>query len=166
MKLNVVSLRHATGKQFSFAFEVPAAEEFFWLRGPVSVSGKVANSGGHMVVSGTIRALASFECQCCLRDYETELVEEFRQEYRETSQESPLPKDAEYSVYEGDELDLTELVRDTLLLAEPMKKVCRLDCKGLCPVCGQDRNQSECHCDHEVIDPRLAALKQLLDSKQ
>ena len=110
--------------------------------------------------------MSSFECQRCLRDYETELVEEFRQEYRETSQESPLPADAEYGVYEGDELDVTELVRDTLLLAEPMKKVCQLDCKGLCPVCGQDRNQSDCHCDHEAIDPRLAALKQLLDSKQ
>lgn len=149
-----------------FAFEVSNEGDFSWLQGRVVVEGEVANSGGHMVVRGTVRARAVFECQRCLEAYETELVAPLEQEYRESTPEAPLPEDAAYGVFQGDELDLTDLVRDSLLLAEPMKKVCQLDCKGLCPVCGQNRNRRDCGCESGAIDPRLAALQQLLDPKK
>ena len=68
----------------------------------------------------------------------------------------------EFIVVEGMRLDLTALVREDLLLALPAKFLCREDCKGLCPMCGKNLNDGSCSCK-KPIDPRLEALRQLLD---
>lgn len=60
-------------------------------------------------------------------------------------------------------LDLSEIMRQNLLLALPMYPICRSKCKGLCPNCGRNWNEGPCDCTLEQIDPRLAVLKQLLD---
>ena len=62
--------------------------------------------------------------------------------------------------YRDDKIDLTEVVREQLYLALPMKPLCREDCKGLCPVCGVNRNRETCTCQEVWVDPRMAALKQ------
>lgn len=59
-------------------------------------------------------------------------------------------------------INLAPLVREYMLLDMPLQPICRPDCKGLCPQCGEDRNQVACGCEDERIDPRLAALKSLL----
>ena len=63
---------------------------------------------------------------------------------------------------EGDMLDIQDMIRDTLLAAQPLSNICKPDCKGLCPVCGQNLNEGDCGCDRFVPDPRMAALQQLL----
>jgi len=65
---------------------------------------------------------------------------------------------ADEETYRGKEVDLDPLVREQLLLALPKYPVCREDCKGLCPVCGQNLNDQDCGCDRHVPDPRWAAL--------
>jgi len=60
--------------------------------------------------------------------------------------------------YREDKIDLGEVVREQLYLALPMKPLCREDCKGLCPVCGANRNRETCTCQQEWVDPRMAAL--------
>lgn len=60
-------------------------------------------------------------------------------------------------------LEVSEVMRQNLLLALPMYPVCRSKCKGLCPKCGQNWNEAPCDCTLEEIDPRLAVLKQLLE---
>jgi uncharacterized protein len=59
-------------------------------------------------------------------------------------------------------LDLTEVVRQGLLLAIPMRPLCRPDCKGLCPMCGQNWNEGPCDCAEVEGDSRWAILKRLL----
>ena len=61
--------------------------------------------------------------------------------------------------YAGHEIDLDPVVREQILLALPGYPLCREDCKGLCPVCGQNRNERECGCDRHVPDPRWAGLE-------
>ncbi|HIC96028.1 TPA: DUF177 domain-containing protein, partial [Candidatus Bipolaricaulota bacterium] len=60
-------------------------------------------------------------------------------------------------------LDLTEVVRQNILVSIPMKILCRPDCAGLCPHCGHNLNEGPCGCEVEEIDPRWAALKELLN---
>jgi uncharacterized protein len=60
-------------------------------------------------------------------------------------------------------LDLSELVRQDLTLALPLVPLCRNDCRGLCPNCGTNWNESECDCSSETMDPRFQILRQLLD---
>jgi uncharacterized protein len=63
--------------------------------------------------------------------------------------------------YEHDEIDLGQLMREQFYLSLPMKPLCRVDCKGLCPSCGTNLNRGSCDCKREWEDPRFAALKNL-----
>jgi uncharacterized protein len=69
--------------------------------------------------------------------------------------------DLEVDFYQGDLLDVGGLLRSETDLALPMKPLCRPDCRGLCPVCGGNRNLTECRCDPRGPDPRLAPLEAL-----
>ncbi|MGZ4786962.1 MAG: YceD family protein [Terriglobales bacterium] len=70
-------------------------------------------------------------------------------------------KDAEVAFYEGDGVELEDILREQVLLAVPIKTVCREACKGLCPHCGKNLNTGECHCEPVAGDPRWDALKDL-----
>ncbi|MBR1859940.1 MAG: DUF177 domain-containing protein [Selenomonadaceae bacterium] len=59
-------------------------------------------------------------------------------------------------------IDIAEMIRDTVMAAQPIKNLCKEDCKGLCPICGANLNENECNCDRFVVDPRLEALKNFL----
>jgi uncharacterized protein len=75
--------------------------------------------------------------------------------------EAPVDEDVlGLAEYRDDKIDLGEVVREQLYLALPMKPLCLEDCKGLCPVCGVNRNRETCSCQQEWVDPRMAALKQ------
>jgi uncharacterized protein len=69
--------------------------------------------------------------------------------------------DLDTDFYVGGELDLARLVEAETTLALPMKPLCRTDCRGLCPVCGVNRNVTACDCQMRQPDPRLAVLKQV-----
>ncbi len=68
---------------------------------------------------------------------------------------------ADQELFDGKKIDLDPIVREQVLLALPMDAVCSEDCKGLCPVCGQNLNEKNCSCERKVVDPRLAALKNI-----
>jgi uncharacterized protein len=70
-------------------------------------------------------------------------------------------KDAEIAFYEGNGVELEDILREQILLAVPIKTVCRDACKGLCPQCGKNLNTTDCHCEPAVADPRWDALKNL-----
>lgn len=70
-------------------------------------------------------------------------------------------EDLDFATYEGEEIDLGGLLREQLLLVLPMTHLCREDCQGLCPQCGQDRNVATCECRPPSGDDRWAALRNL-----
>jgi uncharacterized protein len=79
---------------------------------------------------------------------------------------APLPAPEEETPFLIDQhhiLDLREAVRQQLVLAEPMKPLCRDGCAGLCPTCGADRNAGPCTCPVADVDPRWAALTNLIE---
>ena len=69
--------------------------------------------------------------------------------------------DLDVDFYQNDELDLAALVEAETTLALPMKPLCRDDCRGLCPVCGGNRNVVPCTCSERAPEPRLTVLKDL-----
>ena len=69
--------------------------------------------------------------------------------------------EAEIGYYEGEGVLLEDTLREQVLLAVPLKTVCREDCKGLCPHCGKSLNEGACSCAAEVKDPRWEALKEI-----
>jgi len=69
--------------------------------------------------------------------------------------------EAEIGYYQGEGLLLEDVLREQVLLAVPLKTVCREECKGLCPLCGRNLNDGACSCEQNEEDPRWAALKEI-----
>jgi uncharacterized protein len=67
--------------------------------------------------------------------------------------------ETEMGFYEGGGLELADVVREQVLMGLPMRSMCREDCRGICPVCGANRNGNPCACHEEFSDPRWDALK-------
>ncbi len=125
----------------------------------------VSRDGSDVVVLGDLAASVPLTCGRCLK--------EFRADVRPTVNVRYVPRpaasadaelvadDLDLDFYQNDELDLTALVETEATLALPMKPLCRDDCRGLCPVCGGNRNVAPCACPVRPPDPRLAALRDL-----
>jgi uncharacterized protein len=71
------------------------------------------------------------------------------------------PLDEEAFTFEGDQLDLRPMVRELAIVELPAAPLCRDECRGLCPVCGVDRNTLDCGHDEAALDPRWSVLDAL-----
>lgn len=74
--------------------------------------------------------------------------------------------DLSTAFYRDDMIDLGQLMREQFYLALPMKPLCDEACRGLCPHCGTNLNQSSCNCVSQWVDPRLEALRALKGEKE
>jgi uncharacterized protein len=72
-------------------------------------------------------------------------------------------EDLSDAFYRDEQIDLRQLMEEQFYLALPMKPLCREDCKGLCPNCGTNWNETKCNCEVRWEDPRLAGLKALMN---
>ena len=128
---------------------------------PVLANGTVRNTAGVLVMQGQIRTCIHGVCDRCASDFDqivefpidVVLVRELANEENEDEWVFPL---------EGDSADLEDIVRTVFVLNMDTKLLCKPDCEGLCCRCGKNLNEGPCTCQKE-IDPRLAALKQLLN---
>jgi len=100
---------------------------------------------------------ASGTCARCLETYPFRIDHDFSFVAKPASGD----EDRALSFYSGDEIDLSPLVREELLLSLPTRPLCREDCPGLCPRCGKNRDAGSCSCVDEWVDPRLAPLREL-----
>ena len=165
MKIDIAEAAGALGREIPFVFRttadaLEAAGADFSFEGPVTAEGSLVYTGVCYRVQGTVRAVKHFACDRCLADCRQEQAHEFTEEYR--SEDNGAEESTEAEIFTGDSIDIEALVRDTLLSSQSLSKLCRPDCKGLCPVCGKDLNEGDCGCDRFVPDPRLAALQQLV----
>lgn len=138
------------------------------LTEPAAVSGQIRLSGNEVFVNGHFETRAQVECDRCLQPVELPVSADFELEYIPDSEYESDGSVAELTeaemsvaVFDGDAIDIDEIVKEQVLLAVPTRMLCREDCKGICPQCGMDRNTSECNCVTNEIDPRWAALKDL-----
>lgn len=168
MRINVADLRRHPGESEPFFFrqEIPPINlggETIIFTGPVQVEGKITSGQRVLVVQGRVRSVARRECSRCLTPFEEEVVAPLEEEFAHASQVNLLDAAAreQVRVFSGDEIDLREAVEEALVLALPMKALCRPDCEGLCPRCGQELKEGACGCTETEMDERLAVLKEL-----
>ncbi len=118
-------------------------------------------------VVGKLATKLEFPCARCLEAVPYDVNRTFELLYRPQSvnfgpdEREMQDKDAEIAFYDGDGVELKDILREQILLAVPIKTVCREECKGLCPQCGKNLNAGECQCEHDTGDPRWDALKDL-----
>lgn len=138
------------------------------LVSPVKGQLRIRKIMPEVVIQGEITASAEFECSRCLKNYTSEIsapiivtyhpAEGLKAEGKREIREDEL----ETGFYFGDELDLTELLKEQILLNVSMKPLCSETCKGMCPKCGTDLNVNKCSCNLDKTDSRLEVLKELL----
>lgn len=146
---------------------LPALEDtaIRWVRGRVQFT----RTDRGVWVRGRLETEMEFVCSRCLEAFTLPLVLALDEEYFPrvdvtTGAFVEVPPEAEgtFIIDEHHILDLTEAVRQRAILAEPMKPLCRPDCRGLCPRCGANRNLTRCTCVEETVDPRWRALLDLM----
>jgi uncharacterized protein len=167
-----IELENLEGGKGSFAHvyqpdDLNPVDERVSLSAPAEVNGNVRLSGNQVFVNGHVDTRVQVECDRCLKPVELPVNADFTLEYisgsdYESSQVAELTEDAMLvAVFDGEAIDVDEIVKEQILLAVPTRMLCREDCKGICPDCGSDRNTGECNCVTTEIDPRWAALKNL-----
>jgi uncharacterized protein len=122
---------------------------------PVEVDAVLESMADSVVASGAARAPWRATCRRCLREIEGTARAEFREVFERH------PTEGETWPLSGDQADMTEMVREEMVLALPLAPLCRDDCRGLCPECGADRNEVDCGHAVADADPRWAALDDL-----
>jgi uncharacterized protein len=125
-------------------------------------------------VTGGLRTRLEMACARCLDPISHDVTRDFDLLYRPQGSDagreevSVTAAEAEVGYYQGEGVLLEDVLREQVLLAAPLKAVCREDCRGLCPHCGRNLNLEQCTCAEPIEDPRWEALKGLrekLDTK-
>jgi uncharacterized protein len=156
------------GEPFAHTYEpgeLPLEEERLRLTGPARIEGRASRKEDEVRLRGRIAAEAEVLCDRCLKPVLAPLEVEFETAFVPAAAEAGKTENVELlaeelglAAYEGDAVNLDELVREQILLAVPTRLLCREECRGLCPTCGADLNEGQCSCAQTETDPRWAAL--------
>ena len=171
MRIEVENLRGKGEGFFKHSYapdEIKLEDETARLVSSAVVIGNAGLKGEEVRVRGAITTEVELLCDRCAAPSVGPLEVEFDARFipqtkaaGETDNVELLPEDLGVAAYEGDAVDLDDLVREQILLALPSRNLCREDCKGLCQKCGANLNGEDCSCEQGEVDPRWAALADL-----
>ncbi|MGE5484681.1 MAG: YceD family protein [Ignavibacteriales bacterium] len=163
MRIPVNQLRQQVGLQASYTFEceIPSLiqDGVVVFTRPASVEAVLTNTGDSILAEVKAEAVANLRCGRCLESFELPVSTRFRVEFREGT--GPAPEDEDVALYSGDYIDLSDEVRQNIIVSLPMKPLCDEACKGLCPWCGVNLNVRQCACEPPVRDERWSVLEKL-----
>ncbi|NUM76004.1 DUF177 domain-containing protein [candidate division KSB1 bacterium] len=134
------------------------------LTNRIQIDVDLERRASRLILRNTINTVGRFTCDRCLTEFDRTIVDTGRVVF--TSDEELLAfSEDEVHVLEKDarEIDVTNDIRDLVLLAVPAKILCSEDCKGLCPHCGVNLNEETCLCGVRPLDPRWQALQKLFN---
>ncbi len=129
----------------------------------IAVVGIAESVHGGILITGIIRTIWKGECRRCLGLASGAMEIPVRELYERVESGMGAISDGDTYPYSGDVIDLSEMVKDQVLLGLPLAPLCTEECKGLCVSCGAELNKGLCGCDNEAIDLRWGALDVLTD---
>ena len=141
-------------------------ESDFRIAAPITLAFDIFKDKQQFRLVGSVKTTLELPCSRCLEPFTLPVDQTFDLRYQPHADNTGEGEreieedDLTTAFYEGDEIDLGQLMREQFYLALPMKPLCAADCKGLCPICGTNLNRGACVCSRNWEDPRLAALKQ------
>lgn len=164
MRLNLREIIHVPGASVPFDFSLDLSQEDFFgvcpITHPVHVTGQVKNSAGALTLEGQATSLLDCTCDRCMSSFSREKTADLFFLLAEEIEEEEA--DSDIVLLQDGVVDVGELAYTAFVLDMDTKFLCSEDCKGLCSGCGANLNQEPCRCAKKV-DPRWAALEQLLD---
>ena len=168
MRLELENLERGGG--FAHVYqpeELALGERDLRLIEPATVRGRLRRRGEEVEIDGTVETKVETLCARCLKPVAVPIDATFSERFvtavswRSEEQHELASEDLNLSLFDGEAIDLDQLVREEILLATPSQVLCREDCKGLCPVCGVNRNLTACECETRQVDTRWEKLRDL-----
>ncbi len=164
MKISIANLSEGIHKvHFSVEAESVGLEEKFSK--DVTVDVVLNKTSREVFLQAEVGGLGRFTCDRCVDEFERQITNAFDIVYLHDEKESEQYPDDEVHMLEPGttQIDITEDVRQFIMLAVPLKLLCREECAGLCHRCGSNLNRGKCSCKTEEIDPRWEGLHRLLE---
>lgn len=166
MKLEVKELLEEVGTEKRFHFvenwdRLETAQGQVEFTEPVVFDGKATNIDSNVLVQGNITSAVELHCSRCLKVFTYPINVDYIEQYCRVNKDGH----DECRLFHGNEIDFTQPVIEELILALPMKWLCREKCEGLCLQCGQDLNVAKCDCQVEDINPRMEVLKKFFEKE-
>jgi uncharacterized protein len=168
-----ISLQQLEQRPVRFKVEIPAGEIEYGDSTTQSSSLQAEGSAqllnhsvGDIRVQGNLKVTMTATCDRCLEDATFPIENRFDLVYMPAGESAGGEQEVdkagiEVGYYDGNGLALNDVLREVVLLALPMQLVCEESCRGICPVCGQNRNQRDCGCHQEAVDDRWSGLRKL-----
>lgn len=135
--------------------------EEFDVKEPLKLTGDLTRVGDIIYLDCNVKGVIELECSRCLEKFPYNIDLEIHEKLTN----NPENKDEEIIFIENDNVNICEIVENNIIVSLPIKRLCKEDCKGLCPICGTNLNVSTCNCHEENIDPRLEKLKELFSNR-
>lgn len=160
MDINIKPLLSSEVRKISFSYDIPIAysENGYRLSDSVAVNGEVKDMGGYMVLEARASVKYVTECARCLKKLDGQCEIDFVRTVA-ISLEAEDGEDEYILVGENSTLSIDEALKEEMILSLPLRSLCKDDCKGLCPKCGCNKNDTECECVLTAPDPRWNVLK-------
>ena len=161
--------------------DVQGEDEEYRLTAPVELRMVIHKDHDRFRLVGGVKTALELACSRCLEPFTMPIDREFDLRYlpatnpggaadsasdEEDEGNEVEDDDVAVTFYRDEQIDLIELLREQFYLALPMKPLCTEDCKGICPLCGTNRNAASCDCHPQWEDPRLAGLRTLLEKRK
>jgi len=173
MKLDFSEIARIPGSRATHVFsETLPPSEGLIPRSPFVGSITVTNTGTLLLVEGRFTGEVELPCSRCAEPYVTRIEATISEQFSVRPAEVPPEaetielEEPETAAYRNHELDLTELLRQQMLVSLPMQPLCREECRGLCPTCGANLNTGRCGCPAEEAETPFSKLKSLLEQEE
>src|SRR5215467_9347983 len=126
-------------------------------------------AGDEIRIAGSLNTMVELPCSRCLEPARITINKPFDLFFRQRDEEmfdedeeiELDERDTRTAFFTGTKLAITDILREQILLALPMKVLCRVDCKGLCPICGMNLNSGTCTCSREEFNPHMDVLLEI-----
>lgn len=127
---------------------------------PVELDGILSFTGNILNLDCAVNAELTLQCSRCVEKFSYPLDFEIHEKFSN----DPGDEDEDIIFLDSDNIEITEVIENNIIVALPVKVLCSEDCRGLCQHCGINLNVDKCNCDDKDIDPRLAKLKDLFST--
>ncbi|MBP2031626.1 uncharacterized protein J2Z42_000291 [Clostridium algifaecis] len=125
---------------------------------PIKFSGSLEKTGDIFVLKGEVDTVLKLTCSRCLKKFDYAVNIEIYEKFTDSEM---INKDEDIIFINNGYIDINEILENNIILTLPIKRLCKKDCKGLCPKCGTNLNDSTCNCKKDEVDPRWAELKNM-----
>ena len=167
MIINISEILKVYGGEISVDGDISLSDinflgEDFVFETPLHIKGNIVNNGKALELNAVCAGIVKVHCARCMKELDQDVNFKVKEFFVQSDGEND-DDDEDVVFFEGYNIDVKDIVVNHFLMNVSGKYLCSEDCKGLCPKCGADLNLGDCGCKNDDIDPRWAALADIMN---